>query len=138
MNQANSLAVQWLGLCASTAGGLGSIPGWGTKILQAHGVTKKIKKKKKKGFPGGTVVKNPPANVADTGSSPGLGRSHIPQSNSAHEPQLLNLRVWSLCSTAREATLVRGRRTVMKSGPRSPQLEKALAQKRRPNTAKNK
>ena len=26
----------------------------------------------------------------------------------------------------------------MKSGPRSPQLEKALAQKRRPNTAKNK
>ena len=27
---------------------------------------------------------------------------------------------------------------MMKSGPRSPQLEKALAQKRRPNTAKNK
>ena len=26
----------------------------------------------------------------------------------------------------------------MKSGPRSPQLEKALAQKRGPNTAKNK
>ena len=26
----------------------------------------------------------------------------------------------------------------MKSGPRLPQLEKALAQKRRPNTAKNK
>ena len=29
-------------------------------------------------------------------------------------------------------------RTAMKSGPRLPQLEKALAQKRRPNTAKNK
>ena len=27
-----SLAVQWLKLCASTAGGAGSIPGWGTKI----------------------------------------------------------------------------------------------------------
>ena len=27
-------------------------------------------------------------------------------------------------------------RTAMKSGPRLPQLEKALAQKRRPNTAK--
>ena len=26
-----SLAVQWLGLCASTAGGTGSIPGQGTK-----------------------------------------------------------------------------------------------------------
>ena len=32
----------------------------------------------------------------------------------------------------------RGPRTAMKSGPRSPQLEKALAENRRPNTAKNK
>ena len=31
----NSLAVQWLGLLASTAGGWGLIPGQGTKILQA-------------------------------------------------------------------------------------------------------
>ena len=31
----NSLVVQWLGLCASTAGGTGSLPGWGTKILHA-------------------------------------------------------------------------------------------------------
>ena len=27
------------------------------------------------GFPGGSVVKNPPANVGDAGSIPGLGRS---------------------------------------------------------------
>ena len=33
------------------------------------------------GFPGGTVVKNPPANAGDTGLSPGPGRSHMPQSN---------------------------------------------------------
>ena len=33
------------------------------------------------GFPGGAVVKNPPANAGDTGSSPGPGRSHVPQSN---------------------------------------------------------
>ena len=26
------------------------------------------------GFPGGAVVKNPPANAGDMGSSPGLGR----------------------------------------------------------------
>ena len=32
-------------------------------------------------FPGGAVVKNPPANAGDTGSSPDPGRSHIPQSN---------------------------------------------------------
>ena len=33
------------------------------------------------GFPGGTVVKNLPANAGDTGSSPGLGRSHMPRSS---------------------------------------------------------
>ena len=33
------------------------------------------------GFPGGSVVKNPPANAADTDSIPGLGRSHVPCSN---------------------------------------------------------
>ena len=39
----NSLAVQWLGLCAFTAVGPGSIPSQGTKILQAmqHGQKKK-------------------------------------------------------------------------------------------------
>ena len=88
-----------------------------------------------KGFPGGAVVENLPAKAGDTGSSPGLRGSHMPRSNWAREPQLLSLRVWSLCSATREATTVRGPRTAMKSGPRSPQLEKALTQKRRPNTA---
>ena len=32
-------------------------------------------------FPGGAVVKNPPANAGDTGLSPGRGRSHVLQSN---------------------------------------------------------
>ena len=32
-------------------------------------------------FPGGAVVQNPPANAGDTGSIPGPGRSHMPQSN---------------------------------------------------------
>ena len=91
-----------------------------------------------RGFPGGAVVESPPANAGDTGLSPGLGRSHMPRSGWAREPQLLSLRVWSLCSATGEAAIVRGPRTAMKSGPRVPQLEKALAQKRRPNTAKNK
>ena len=90
------------------------------------------------GFPGGAVVENLPANAGDTGSSPGLGRSHVPRSSWAREPQLLSLHVWSLCSATREAAILRGLCTAMKSGPRSPQLEKALAQKRRPNTAINK
>ena len=33
------------------------------------------------GFPGGAVVENLPANAGDTGSSPGLGGSHMPQSD---------------------------------------------------------
>ena len=87
------------------------------------------------GFPGGAVVENLPANAGDTGSSPGLGRCHVPRSSWAREPQLLSLHVWSLCSATREALIVRGPRTAKKSGPHLPQLEKALAQKRRPNTA---
>ena len=90
------------------------------------------------GFPGGAVVGSLPADAGDTGSSPGLGGSRVPRSDWAREPQILSLRVWSLCSATGEAVVVRGPRTVMKSGPRLPQLEKALAQKRRPNTAKNK
>ena len=54
------------------------------------------------GFPGGAVVKNPPANAGDMGSSPGPGRSHMPQSNWAHAPQLL-----SLCSRTREPQLLK-------------------------------
>ena len=40
-----------------------------------------VLKLKKWGFPGGAVVKNPPANAGDTGSSPGPGRSHMLRSN---------------------------------------------------------
>ena len=53
------------------------------------------------GFPGGTVVKNPPANAGHTGSSPGPGKSHMPWSNEARAPQLL-----SLHSRAREPQLL--------------------------------
>ena len=34
-----------------------------------------------KDFPGGSVVKNPPANAGDTGSIPAQGRSHMLQSS---------------------------------------------------------
>ena len=33
------------------------------------------------GFPGGSVVKNLPANAGATGSSSDLGRSHMPRGN---------------------------------------------------------
>ena len=40
-----SLVVQWLGLHPSTTRGMGSIPGWGTKILHdaRHGQNNKNK-----------------------------------------------------------------------------------------------
>ena len=77
------------------------------------------------------MVESLPANAGDKGSSPGLGGSHMPRSYYAREPQLLSLRVWSLCSATGEAATVRGSRTAMKSGPRLPQLEKARSEERR-------
>ena len=59
------------------------------------------------------MVKNPPANAGEMGSIPGQGGSHMPQSNSAHVPQLLSLcaRVWepgllSLHAATTEARLL--------------------------------
>ena len=68
------------------------------------------------GFPGGTLVKNPPANAGDSGSSPGRGRSHMPWSTKARAPQLLSLscrahelQLLSPCATATEACVPRAR-----------------------------
>ena len=49
-----------------------------------------------RGFPDGIVVKNPPANAEHTGSNPGPGRSHMPQSNPAER--------LSPCATTTEPT----------------------------------
>ena len=107
------------------------------------------------GFPRGPLVKNPPTNTGDTGSSFGLG-SHMPQSNYARAPQLLSLHstayVPQLLSPRDTTTKARAPRahapqqekppqweaSAMKSSPCSPQLEKAHTQQRRPNAAKNK
>ena len=40
-----------------------------------------VLRKNSRGLPGGAVVENLPANAGNTGSSPGLGRSHMPRSN---------------------------------------------------------
>ena len=40
--------------------------------------TSALKKKYIVGFPGGSVVKNPPVNAGGTGSIPGPGRSYMP------------------------------------------------------------
>ena len=46
--------------------------------------------------------------------------------------------LYSPCSATSEATTMRSPGTATKSSPHLPQLEKARAQQRRPNTAKNK
>ena len=84
------------------------------------------------------MVETLPANAGDTGSSPGLGGSHVPRSDCAREPQLLSLRVWSLCSAARESAAVRGPRTAMGSGPRLLQLENPHTETRTQHSQKKK
>ena len=68
------------------------------------------------GFPGGAVVKNPPANAGDAGLSPGLGKYHMPRTSEARAPQLLSLRsraskpqLLSPCATTTEAHAPRAR-----------------------------
>ena len=41
-------------------------------------------------FPGGPVLNNSSGNAGDMGSTPGLGRYHVPRSNQARAPQLLS------------------------------------------------
>ena len=68
------------------------------------------------------MVKNPPANAGNTGSSPGPGRSHMLRSNSAHASQLPTLR-----SRAREPQLMSPRATTTEARmprARAPQQEK--------------
>ena len=56
-----------------------------SKLLHSKGNHKQDEKTTlkmgEKGFPGGAVVENLPANAGDMGSNPGLGRSHMPRSN---------------------------------------------------------
>ena len=52
----------------------------GTDTRPFHLITVQLKKQSR-GFPGGAVVENPPANAGDTGSCPGLGGSHMPRSD---------------------------------------------------------
>ena len=54
---------------------------WTDWLTMIMGKADDFLKSYNEGFPGGAVVENLPANAGDTGSSPGLGRSHMPRSN---------------------------------------------------------
>ena len=89
------------------------------------------------GCPGGTVVKSPPANAGDTGSSPGLGRSHMPQSNWAGAWQLLSLRSRARAPQQEKPLHWEAHTPQQRAAPARRQLEKARVQQQRPNAAKN-
>ena len=105
-------------------------------------------KKENRDFPGGTVVKNPPARAGDTRHRFNLWSGKIPHTSEQLSPCVTTTelachnyrssRAYSLCSTTREATATRSLHTATKSSPCSLQLEEACAQQRRPNTAKKK
>ena len=71
-------------------------------------------KKKKLGFSGGSVVKNPPVNAGDMGSTPDPWSSHMSWSNWAHAPQPEKPPQWE------------GYVPQLESSPYLPQLEKSL------------
>ena len=50
-------------------------------LLTLNFLKKKFRNYFPRDFLGGAVVKNPPANAGDMGSSLGPGRSHMPRSN---------------------------------------------------------
>lgn len=62
--------------------------GISNKVTLHRSIKKKIREED---FPRGTMDKSPPANAGDLGSTPGLGRCHMLQSNE------------SLCATTIEA-----------------------------------
>ena len=49
--------------------------------LLRRGIVTLFRKPADSGLPWWRSGKNPPANAGDTGSIPGLGRSHVPRSN---------------------------------------------------------
>ena len=83
------------------------------------------------GLPGGSVVKNLPANAGDGGSIPDLERSHMMQSNQARVPQLLSLYpgAWELQLLKPKHSGARAPK--LECNPCSPQLEKKPTQQQR-------
>ena len=73
----------------------------GHDILALYPNQKELLNVKTQRFPDGSAVKDLADIAGDTGSIPGLGRSHVPQSNEACVPQLL-----SLCSRAGKPQLL--------------------------------
>ena len=78
MHKSFALKIKEVSLCASQPP---SSPPRRQPLLPGSLVSTIKNKDACRGFPGGAVVENLPANAGDTGSSPGLGGSHMPRSD---------------------------------------------------------
>ena len=89
-----SLVAQWLRLCASTVGGVGSVPGGGTKILHAvqssHKQTNKQTKKKTEDIIVVTLRENGPG-MRDEGALWGAGKVLFHDHNAGHTVLFIKL-----------------------------------------------
>ena len=81
--------------------------------------------KRPQGFPGGSVVKNPLTRAKDMGLSPGLERSHVPQSIRAH-PRTVTTDARVLDCALQQEKPPQGEASTpqLDSSPHAPQLEK--------------
>ena len=92
-----------------------------------------------RGFPGGPVVRTLRFHCRGHGFKPWSGK--IPRAAERLSPYATATEARAPenpCSAVREATAMRSPRTAAKRSPRSPQLEKARAQQRRPNACSQK
>ena len=92
----------------------------GSSLLGGRGPTRRAKDAmchSKDPTPCLGLPRRPAYHGRDAGFVPGLGGSHVPQGNPAHEPQLLSLSAQSLCSMTREATNVKSPHTGLEGSP---------------------
>ena len=90
------------------------------------------------GFPGGSLVENPPANEGQTGSIPGPKIPHMPRSNWAHAPQLLKSEGPWASALQREATAMRSPHAAAEEQPPLATTREKPAQQQRPDAGKTK
>ena len=90
------------------------------------------------GFPGDSVVKNPPANAEDVSLIPGPGRSHIPGDSESQAPQPLKPSAKSRAPQQEKPLLWKAQAQQLDRSPRSLQPEEGQVQQQGPSIAINK
>ena len=91
------------------------------------------------GFPGGSVIRSPPANAEDSGSIPGPGRHHVLWSSQAHAPQPRSQQSRAYARQQQKPPQGEAQAAWLESSPCSLQLEKSSHSNEDPaQPAKNK